>query len=497
MMKSKKLAWICLLAVLLIFALAFTACNREGDAPEEEASVETEVQNDTTPATPDPEPEQAEVAREVITYTKMVSVNQDTGTLDQMWTFDRLEELYGIRLEFIEVSEEAFEERKNLAFAANTLPDLFGWGLNDLEIAMYGAQGLILPLENYINWEYTPRVMILMDLIPGYRELLYFPDGHIYNLQGVSSVPREMSRARFWINEPWSYEILGHMPTTLDEYFDFLVGVRDMGNIPMTGLFRGLTDGATYHSAMQPIMYAFGFVENTFEARNGTVYFNPVTEEFREFLIYMNRLWEEELIDPEFFTQTVDQYRAKISQGIVGAFVDWAPWIAMTEEELWTQYPSISPMTSHINDRQMWGSSGPGLFGNLIMTHNVENPQHLIQMANFSFAVHIGGPDYYVPNVFQEFFGDHLNTMVFEPDGSPTFPHITVGSWDRFPAVGFEFSPNPTEGATGSWLSDLVHYPDMFDSADEAYRNLFAPLWNFFPLSWFTRWDLVSLPRTG
>jgi len=488
-MKAKKSLSVLILAVLLIFALAITACNRGEDEPEE--TPETTADPTDPPAADDPPPElpPAEETREVITYTKMVSVTPDTGMLDQMWTFDQLEELYGIRLVFDEVSAEAFEERKNLAFAAGNLPHLFGWGLSDLELAMYGAQGLILPLEDYINWEYTPRVMILMDLIPGYRELLYFPDGHIYNLQGVSSVPREMSNARFWINETWSNEILGHMPTNLEEYYTFLSGVRDMGHIPMSGLFRGLTDGATYHSALQPIMYAFGFVEYTFEARNGTVYFNPVTPEFREFLIYMNRLWESGLIDPEFFTQTVDQWRAKIGQGDVGAFVDWAPWIAMTEEELWTQYPSIPPMTSHINDVQMWGSSGPGLFGNVIMTNMVETPQHLIQIANFSFAVHVGGPDYYVPSVFEDFFGEHINTMVFEPDGRPTFPHITAGSWDRFPEIGFAFTPNPTAGATGSWISHLETWPDMFDSAYDAERNLFAPLWDFFPLSWFTRWE--------
>ena len=90
---------------------------------------------------------------EVKTYTLMASVGAEHGNWDALWFFDFIEEELGIAFEIDQVSEAAFQEKKNLARATDTYPDLFIGGLSTEEIATYGEMGVFLPLEDYINWE--------------------------------------------------------------------------------------------------------------------------------------------------------------------------------------------------------------------------------------------------------------------------------------------------------------------------------------------------------
>ena len=90
---------------------------------------------------------------EIKTFTLMISANADTPAWEDYWFAGYLEEQLGVRFEATQVSGEGFAEKVNLAFATQQLPDLLLGGLTNEEIVTYGAQGLILPLEDYLTWE--------------------------------------------------------------------------------------------------------------------------------------------------------------------------------------------------------------------------------------------------------------------------------------------------------------------------------------------------------
>ena len=426
----------------------------------------------------------------------MVSVNQTSPSLEKTWEFDTLFDITGIRIEFIKVSEESFNERKNLAFASNMLPDMFGWGLKDDEISQYGKQGMLLSLQDYINWELTPRVMVMMELFPEYESALRDIDGNIYTLQGFNDVPREKSGARWWINETWANKILGKMPETLDDYYNFMVGVKEMGSdyIPFSGMYPGISDNNAFVDGTQPILYAHGFLSRGWEYSdftNGKVRYNPVDPVYKEFLRYMNRLWSEGLIDPEYFTygnSGWDQWRAKTGSGMVGTFVDWAPWLGMPvgDLDLWTQWKSADPLVSPYNGNQkVWSASNLSLFSYFTMTKEVKDPAHLIKFANWSYAIGPQGPDNLILPHYNNFFGDYAEMMVYEPDGRIAKPTLTLGAWDRYPEMGFEWE------ATGDkfwpWDAKLKHYPEsLYGSADEAQADLtLKKPWDYLLTSWY------------
>ena len=421
-------------------------------------------------------------------YTFMLGVSADKGNMEEFWMFDEIVRLFNIRFDFIKVSSESFQEKKNIAFATDTLPDVFSWGLNDVEIATYGAQGLILPLEDYINTELTPHVMVWFDVVPGYESALYYPDGHIYNLQGFNIIRRELANQRYWINNDWAVATIGHLPATVDEYYEFLKGVKAMGDdkLPISGTFSGVGRQYSYFDGTLPILYGFGMTERSFEAFDGVVKYNPAEPVYKEYLKYMNKLYAEGLIDSEYFTQTTDQYRAKLGQGLVGAFTDYACWVGIPDADIWTQYSSNYPMTSQWNDVQRWGARDLALFGHFIITKECDDPGDLIRVADWGLAPGLNNPNDPEGTAWlTTFTAEQFQTMFYQPDGSLTKRMLEPGMWDRHPDVGNTIV-EVTDSQGNTFLAwQFTNYPeDIYDSYQSAGKAMIGDSWDYLPPSW-------------
>lgn len=63
----------------------------------------------------------------------------------------------------------------------------------------------------------------------------------------------------------------------------------------------------------------------------------------RTFLEYMHRLKEDGLLDVEGFSQTTEQWQAKLQDGRVGVFSDWSPDGLIADKELVKQYTLLEP----------------------------------------------------------------------------------------------------------------------------------------------------------
>jgi putative aldouronate transport system substrate-binding protein len=113
----------------------------------------------------------------------------------------------------------------------------------------------------------------------------------------------------------------GVLPTTTEELYDFLEKVKTAypSSIPMTGFLGGwASDPFTFisnafvqnnniMSNTNPVVAA-GFVVDG----AGNLQYNLISDEYREALVYMNRLYAEGLLDPQAYTQTSDQANATL-----------------------------------------------------------------------------------------------------------------------------------------------------------------------------------------
>ena len=309
------------------------------------------------------------------------------GDLNDNWYVNQLEEKTGIRLEIIPVEESGWTERKNLALASGDYPDVFIAGLTWDDALIYGEQGIFIPLEDLIE-EYAPNVTTLLDLYPEAEKTLTM-NGHIYVLPTWSTPERELidNANRKTINTTWLENVGLDMPTNLDELYEVLKAFKEQdanGNgdpsdeIPYTNVFD--SDGFEW------ILSAFGFVNLRHDVLDGEYVYVPAHENYRHYLEYMNKLYAEELLDNDYFTQTAEELQVKVAAGIVGSGITYATDYT-TDLDLKLQYSSVSPLTSEYNDTLCWPKySVERTDAMLAITDKCEHPELVIQLLDYWYS---------------------------------------------------------------------------------------------------------------
>lgn len=92
----------------------------------------------------------------------------DVGRQDwnKMPVIQEYEKMTNIKLKLQNAPQDSFETKKNLVFASGTLPDIFyAADLKGSDQVTYGSQGLLLPLEKYIDEGYAPNLKKFLMLI--------------------------------------------------------------------------------------------------------------------------------------------------------------------------------------------------------------------------------------------------------------------------------------------------------------------------------------------
>jgi putative aldouronate transport system substrate-binding protein len=332
----------------------------------------------------------SEQLAEPITYSMMAQTDATRGKWSEMWVFGEIERIFKISFDITEISRDAWSEKKNIAFATNTLTDCLvngSGGLTDIDLVTYGSSGTIIALNEYLV-EYAPDIISVFDEYPEVRAAQTFPDGNIYTINGCTLNLRDMNKVRFWLNKKWAENLNVPAPTTLTEFYNYFKAIKDgdannNGNsddeIPLSGRYAK-QDIAT------PILTALGFSEMRIETKNGKVMFVPVQPLYKEYLVFMNKLFTEGLLDQEYFTQNADQYSAKLSQGLVGAFIYDAHWTVMPDETLWRQYESIDPLISEFNKEKIWPAYDVRLINQWTITNQAEKPENLVRLLNWFYT---------------------------------------------------------------------------------------------------------------
>lgn len=280
-------------------------------------------------------------------FTRIAPVN---GPFKEMPVFQDYEKLSNVKVEFIEAPTDGFQEKKNLLFASNELPDaLFRSGLSPLEAVRYGSAGQLIPLEGLID-EYAPNLKKLMEEYPEIRAGITTPEGHIYAIPGIVTLGAARTDKK-WINQMWLEKLNLEVPETTDELYDVLLAFRDgdpNGNgkqdeIPMTARV-----GLAIVAAMSGSFGLDTQLGYNINIENDKVSIWMGSDKNKEMLMYLNKLYKEKLLDPEIFSHTEAQYLAKQGSGNTGFFFDQTNNNFLSIQD---QYTGIAPPAGPGGDR--------------------------------------------------------------------------------------------------------------------------------------------------
>ena len=388
-MKKLLTILICLLMIL------FTSCTgQQSDAEtgeQQTTTTGTAAEVTSAPAEETDSIFNAEgfpIFNEVVTYDVMYPRKTKHVTdFENMWYVKKVLNEFNIDLNFTLVEEVGWEEKKNLAFASGDLPDLFLDGITANDENTYGPLGIFMDISSLVE-QYAPNVASLFAQFDDTRKTFYTTDGELYCIPVFTSFDRDMVNDRTIINSKWLNDLGFDMPKTLDELYEFLKAVKEgdpNGNgdtedeIPLGG-----TSGQA-----KTILAAVGLVDFYDDVLDGQYTYVPVHENYRYYLEYMNKLWDEGLMDSEEFTQTTQEYNAKAGEYrlAVDQTCAFQPMLAGGIDI--NEYTGLVPLTSSVNDTIQ---SAARLhfrtdIGSLAILSDCEHPEGIIRWIDYNMTV--------------------------------------------------------------------------------------------------------------
>ncbi len=189
--------------------------------------------------------------------------------------------------------------------------------------------GLAIPLNDIID-QYMPNLKAYLEANPDVDKAIKTDDGIYYMVPYVNSNTGAYSFGAYY-REDLLKQLGATEPTTVDEWHELLVRVRDeLGITPITAEWVFLLEYG-------PFAMAFGVggnsTSNHFAVKDGTVYYQRNTEEYKAFLQTMAQWYEEGLIDPDVASIATKDVNAKIVNGDAFMSMGWLTGAMQTNQQ--------------------------------------------------------------------------------------------------------------------------------------------------------------------
>lgn len=319
-----------LLAVAMVSTM-FTGCGQkqEGKEVSEHSSAESSQQEVTEETATEQEiTDSYRIFDEPVTFTVAGVATNSDNDWNSTVQFQQYEEQLGIKLEATTYpSLDEFRSKLSLMLASDELPDILtNASLTSSQLAEYGADGYFLDFSEYLD--IMPNLSAYMEKYPEYQANLKDDEGHIYGLSQINESPDMYLVLCTWINQKWLDNLGLEKPKTLDELYDVLVAFRDEdanGNgdpddeIPMG------YQGDSWYQTEYIILWAHGIDVATTDGQyhrmvgeDNQVVLGNTTENYKDFLKYMNKLYSEKLINQDCYVVNKDELLASLSEQKVG-----------------------------------------------------------------------------------------------------------------------------------------------------------------------------------
>ncbi len=300
-----------------------------------------------------------------------------------------------------------FVEKVNLVVASGQYPDVIDPGvgatsrLSKSTELQLGSQGILLPLENYINSD-MPNYKKILSSNTDLKKLMTTPDKHIYNLTMINQSYHVTYPEKMWMNSTWLKNLGLSMPTTTDEFETVLKAFKSSDpnkdgkadEIPLSTCKSGsninldgfIMNAFTYTPASTDRLYL----------KDGKVTMSAVQSGFKDGLKYLNKLYKEGLINPESFTQdqkTQVNINESGSAPTIGAFpalrvgyaCNLSPVNGKTSTR-WQQYEAVAPLTGPSGLKVASYDPYGGYVPEIYITKNCKYPAAVARMFDYTYT---------------------------------------------------------------------------------------------------------------
>lgn len=317
--------------------------------------------------------------------------------------FNDLEKSTNVKVKWLDWPQSQQKEKRNLAFASGDLPDaLYGsWSLDKPDVVKYGSEGMLLRLNDYLNDTYMPNFSRILKERPELLSALSTPEGDVYVLPTFNENGLAKTNDTLLINKTWLKKVGKEMPTTTDELFDVLMAFKEAGDLNGNGKADEIPMTFKYGESNTGLMGLMGFTglvmdnkQSRMALKDGVPVFGPATDEYKEYITYLNRLFENGLLDREAFTMDNPSYNAKTqtSTPVAGVISAWTaeginrpiPGNDPTKEG---EYVYLPPLKGPSGEEPVWTRRINAINANLsfAISASTKYPEELVRWIDLAY----------------------------------------------------------------------------------------------------------------
>ena len=248
-------------------------------------------------------------------YIGVTEQVEDMATNDfTKWYEDKT----NVHVEWEQVPLDQAKDKLNILLASGDYPEIISVkdGFSRAELMVYGSQGILIPLNSYID-QHGFFIKETLKEEPYIKDAITAPGGNIYTLPYVSEVYHSSMSNKIWVYQPWMDKLGLKVPQTTEDFYEMLKAFKTQdpnGNgksdeIPFAGCVKGWRTEVGW-TIMNAFIYSGDSnMRNRLMSENGKINFVANKPDWRDGVRFYRRLYEEGLIAPESFTQDRNGFR--------------------------------------------------------------------------------------------------------------------------------------------------------------------------------------------
>jgi len=334
--------------------------------------------------------------------------------------FKGLMERTGVKLEIVYAADAKALE---LMMMGDDLPDIVQ-GVDSIfpggkQVAV--EDGIILPLDDYLA-DYMPDFKAVLEGDTEYKQYGSLADGRIYGTFHGKETFEQLQTGGIIYRKDWLDDLGMEPPRTPDQFYDMLKAFKEKkgAEVPLSTTYANLKNMVINHS----ITDGFGLVTTGWYHMDGTVHYGYYDPETKDVLQFMNKLYKDGLLDPEFATLDAATEKSNILTGRSGALRLLSGSVdsyRKSQEDPNYHLTGLESLVQKEGDTARGGmGSGKGQSDYTCITTACKNPEIAAMFLNYGFTEE--GQLYYN-------FGTEGSSYTFV-DGQPTFTDLIMKNPD-------------------------------------------------------------------
>ena len=313
-------------------------------------------------------------------------LNDDTPVLQE------IAKKTGVKIHWIPGPDQNYNDKLNIVMVSGDLPDLMSMEVAQLN--NYGSKGAFLDMGELAE-KYAPNVKKFMT--PEAIMAVLSSDRKYYGIP--LDMGNQQSRTSWLVRKDWTAKLNIKAPDNLDEYVAMLRAFKDSdfdGNGKKDTIPLSMRSGSL-NITTKALAPTFGLtsvdmnVQGMTPGKDGKLFFNCTSENFKVMLTWLNMLYKEGLLDKEYPTKSAKQWEEAISTNLVGSTLDFGSrgdsfTAALQKTDPNAEFYAIKPPIGPFGDRAVNSYNKYDGIVSTCVTKTCKNPEAAMKFLDYWFS---------------------------------------------------------------------------------------------------------------